>query len=61
MNKLYTLWVNHGTKVIGFAQGTIAAVAAIDGIIPPAHLKYYLGVSAVLTFWRGYFNSSRAS
>lgn len=59
MNKLRLLWINHGTKVIGLVQGTVAAVAAIDGIIPAAHLKYYLGASAVLTFWRGYFNSSR--
>lgn len=59
MNALWLLWKNHGTKAIGFAQGTIAAVAAIDGIIPATHLKYYLGTSAVLTFWRGFFNSSQ--
>jgi len=61
MNALYLAWKNHGTKAIGFAQGTIAAIAAIDGIIPPNHLKYYLGASAVLTFWRGFFNSSQTS
>lgn len=52
-------WKNHGTKAIGFAQGTIAAIAAVDGIIPAHHLKYYLGASAVLTFWRGFFNSNQ--
>lgn len=47
----------HGTKVIAFAQGTIAAVAGVTGIIPDAHLKYYMGLIAVLTFWRGFINS----
>lgn len=48
---------NHGTKVIAFAQGTIAAVAGVTGIIPDAHLKYYMAAIAVLTFWRGFVNS----
>lgn len=59
MNKLYLAWKNHGTKVIGFAQGTVAALAGVTGIIPEHHLKYYLGASAVLTFWRGFFNSNQ--
>jgi hypothetical protein len=59
MNSIWLFWVNHGTKAIGFAQGTIAAIAAVDGIIPAPHLKYYLGASAVLTFWRGFFNSNQ--
>lgn len=58
MNKIWNVWVSHGTKLIGFAQGTIAAIAAVDGIIPAHHLKYYLGASAVLTFWRGFLNDS---
>jgi hypothetical protein len=58
MKWLYNLWVNHGTKIIGFLQGTIAAVASYD-IIPPKHLKYYLASSAVVTFWRGFFNSNQ--
>lgn len=59
LNSIWLAWKNHGTKAIGFAQGTIAAIAAVDGIIPPHHLKYYLAGSAVLTFWRGFFNSSQ--
>lgn len=55
---LVTLWKDHGTKLVGFLQGTIAAIAGYD-IIPPTHLKYYLGASAVVTFWRGFFNSSQ--
>lgn len=47
----------HGTKVLGFLQGTIAAVAGVTGIIPDAHLKYYMAAIAVLTFWRGFVNS----
>lgn len=61
MNALAQFWKGHGTKLLGFAQGTVAAIAAVDGIIPPAHLKYYLAGSAVLTFWRGFFNSSQGA
>lgn len=59
MNAVWLLWKNHGTKAIGFAQGTIAAIAGVSDIIPPHHLKYYLASSAVLTFWRGWFNSNQ--
>lgn len=48
---------NHGTKVLGFLSGTIAAVAGVSGLIPDAHLKYYMGAIAVMTFWRGFINS----
>lgn len=55
-----SIWRNHGTKILGFAQGTIAAIAGVSGLIPESHLKYYLATSAILTFWRGFFNSSQA-
>lgn len=48
---------SHGTKVLGFLSGTIAAVAGVSGLIPDAHLKYYMGAIAVMTFWRGFINS----
>jgi hypothetical protein len=48
---------NHGTKLLGFLQGTIAAIASVSGIIPDAHLKYYMALIALLTFWRGFVNS----
>jgi len=51
------VWKNHGTKIIGVAQGTIAALAGVAGIIPESHLKYWLAASAVLTVWRGFINS----
>lgn len=50
-------WTNHGTKILGFMQGTIAAVAGVSGLIPEPHLKYYMGAIALLTFWRGFINS----
>jgi hypothetical protein len=48
---------SHGTKILGFLTGTIAAVAGVTGIIPEPHLKYYMGAIAVMTFWRGFINS----
>lgn len=55
-------WIaGHATKLLGFAQGTIAALAAVDGIIPAQHLKYWMASLGVLTFWRGWFNSTRSS
>jgi hypothetical protein len=57
MNQVLSFWRNHGTKVLGFAQGTIAALAGVSDVIPPGQLKYWLAASAVLTFWRGFVNS----
>ena len=57
MNALLTILTNHGTKIIGLAQGTIAAICGVSGVIPDAHLKYWLAASAVLTFWRGFQNT----
>lgn len=59
MRALMWLWIgfkNHGTKAIGFFQGLISTLAGYD-VIPATHLKYYLAVSAVITFARGFFNS----
>lgn len=50
-------WTDHGTKILGFLSGTIAAIAGVGGLIPDAHLKYYMGAIAVMTFWRGFINS----
>jgi hypothetical protein len=47
----------HGTKILAFAQGTIAAVAGVTGIIPDHHLKYWMLALALLTFWRGFVNT----
>jgi hypothetical protein len=60
VNSIISFWKNHGTKLIGFLTGTIAAVAGVTGIIPEAHLKYYMAAIAVLTYWRGFFNSAQS-
>ena len=57
LSALLKLWRSHGTKILGGLQGTIAAVAGVTGIIPDKSLKYWLGASALLTFWRGFSNS----
>lgn len=56
---ILTIWKSHGTKLLGLAQGTVAALCAVAGIIPEAHLKYWLAASALLTFYRGFFNSAQ--
>lgn len=48
---------SHGTKVLGFLQGSIAAIAAVDGIIPANQLKYWMASMGLLTFWRGFVNT----
>jgi hypothetical protein len=63
MNLLNNIWAfasAHFTKLLGLGQGTIAALAAVAGIIPATHLKYWMAALGVLTFWRGYFNSRQA-
>jgi len=56
---LWNMWVSHGTKMIGFLQGTIAVVSGISGIIPAEQLKYWLLASGLLTFYRGFFNTKQ--
>lgn len=51
---------DHGTKLLGVLQGTIAAVSGVSGIIPAAQLKYWLAASAVLTVWRGFVNTANS-
>lgn len=46
----------HGTKVLAVAQGLLAAVAAVPGVVPPEHLPYWMGVLAGLTYLRGQFS-----
>ena len=48
----------HGTKVLAVGQGSVAALCGIAGLIPEAHMKYWLAASALLTLWRGFENSS---
>jgi hypothetical protein len=59
MKKLLEYWNSHGTKILGFVSGSIAAVAGVGGLIPEAHLKYYMAAIALMTFWRGFTNSAQ--
>ena len=59
--KLGGYFITHGTRMLGIAQGTVAVIAGMNGIIPPEQLKYYLGISAVLTYWRGQANADKIS
>jgi hypothetical protein len=58
MKKIIDFWSSHGTKILGLVSGSIAAVAGVGGVIPDAHLKYYMATVALLTFWRGFVNSA---
>jgi len=60
MSPIWIYFSTHLTKILGLAQGTIAAVASVDGIIPAGHLKYWMLALGVLTFWRGYANGNRS-
>lgn len=58
MNQLIKLWKDHGTKLLGLAQVTIASIVSVSGVIPEHHLKYWLLTSGLLTAWRGFVNSN---
>jgi hypothetical protein len=58
---LARLWKRHGTKVLGYITSTIPAVLLIDGLIPPAHQKFYLLALVLLgggVVKRGHTNST---
>ena len=59
MNTFLAFLSANGTKIIGCAQGTVALLSGMVGLIPETHLKYWLAASAVLTFWRGFINSAK--
>ncbi len=44
----------HLTKILGLAQGVVAAIAGVSGVIPADELPKWMAVLAVLTFLRGY-------
>jgi hypothetical protein len=57
MTILTYLWDSR-TKIMGLAQGTVAVLAGMNGIIPESQVKYWLALSAVLTFWIGFGNGT---
>lgn len=56
MKDIYELFRCHGTKILGIAQGGLAAVAAVPGVIPTEQLPKWMAVLAVLTYLRGQFS-----
>lgn len=44
---------SYATRTLGIAQGTVALLCGMTGVIPDHQMKYWLAASAVLTFWRG--------
>lgn len=60
MNALTTIYgwaVNHGTKLLGFAQVTVGTLAAATDVFSPPVLKAMLVANGLLVAWRGFFNS----
>lgn len=56
MKQIYEFLRCHLTKVLGLAQGCLAAVAAVPGVIPTEHLPYWMAALGVLTYLRGAFS-----
>ena len=57
MNALITILQSHGTRILAVAQGTVALLCGMTGLIPDSSVKYWLAASAVLTYWRGMANA----
>lgn len=55
---IWTFLQNNGTRLLGVAQGTVAVLCGMAGLIPDSHMKYWLAASALLTYWRGQANSN---
>lgn len=56
MREIYEFLRCHLTKILGLAQGCLAAVAAVPGVIPTDELPKWMAALAVLTFIRGYIS-----
>ena len=57
-NAIAGFYKAHGTKLLAFLQGMIATVAGVSNLIPEHQLKYWLGASAVIVFYRGWENTN---
>lgn len=58
MSRLAYAW-SHKTKILGFLQITVGAIASVDGVFEPMTVKVLLMSSGVLTAWCGFLNSKR--
>jgi hypothetical protein len=48
----------HFTRILGGIQGSLAVLSGV-GVIPLGDLKYYVAVTALLTYWRGQGNADK--
>lgn len=57
------LWGAHGTKVLGTLAAIVSTALLIEGLIPDAHMKYWLFANALLgggVVKRGFTNTTAA-
>lgn len=57
----YDYLVDHGTKVLGFAQVTVGVLAGATDLFSPDVLKIFIVANGLLVAWRGFFNSKAAA
>lgn len=53
-------WTDHGTKILGAVGTAIPGLIAINDLIPPEQVKYWLAADlliGVFTFGRGFTNT----
>lgn len=55
---IWGFWSSHGTKILGAILGTLT-ILSFSGVIPKGDLHWYTAAVAVLTYWRGLFNSDQ--
>jgi hypothetical protein len=58
MNKLLGYWNDHGTKILGFAQITLAVLSTSTDVFTPHVLKLLVLASGLATAYRGFSNSN---
>lgn len=59
LQQLIDVWKAHGTKILGFLSTVVSTALIIEGLIPEAHLKYWLFFNLLLggtTVKRGFTN-----
>lgn len=63
LKQIYDFINGHGTKLLGFAQVTVGALAVADqqmiaAAFGPDGLRWIILASGVLTAWRGFINTA---
>jgi hypothetical protein len=57
-NWLVKWFHDHGTKILSFVQGVVAAIAGVSNLIPATWLPAIMGINAILLFLRGFTNTA---